>query len=336
MASKEDIEPKKSTSPVQVDEAGMHTSQRGRRRKVTKYWEMENFDNSEASDFQRESDMNSEDDMVIASDDDWPADTCSKPKEDEIKAEESVDGTKYFQFEVKPYHIVKSRLGRKVFKCEICSGVYRHSFSLKRHYIRNHINYAFVSRTDLLHCNIALDKVGNDPRDDGATSGEKVPEVLPNGDIAGNSNDSLSGAEDDGVKEAKEDCDGSVVRDEESNSNEENSIPGSSKECVQNPDSNHENEAEEDSKLQEKSEVNGELKEDSPAEEEAELVRTPDLFRCNVCEKLFDCITDLKAHLANHPESSSKAFACDKCDMKFTHKQNLMRHTAVHTGQSIS
>ena len=59
-----------------------------------------------------------------------------------------------YQFDLKSRHVVKSRLGRKVFKCDICMAVYRHAFSLKRHYIRNHINYNYVTKGDLQNCQI--------------------------------------------------------------------------------------------------------------------------------------------------------------------------------------
>lgn len=62
-----------------------------------------------------------------------------------------------FQFDLKPHHIVKSRLGRKVFKCDICVQVYRHAFSLKRHYIRNHINYNYVTKADVQNCQITTE-----------------------------------------------------------------------------------------------------------------------------------------------------------------------------------
>ncbi|ELT97426.1 hypothetical protein CAPTEDRAFT_106245, partial [Capitella teleta] len=55
-----------------------------------------------------------------------------------------INCARYFEEQNIPYHIVLSRLGRKVFQCDVCSGIYRHSFSLKRHYIRNHVNHAFV------------------------------------------------------------------------------------------------------------------------------------------------------------------------------------------------
>ena len=63
----------------------------------------------------------------------------------------------YYHFEVQPHHFVKGRLGRKNFKCDICSGVYRHAFSLKRHYIRTHINHRYVPKADLINCKVSED-----------------------------------------------------------------------------------------------------------------------------------------------------------------------------------
>ena len=66
----------------------------------------------------------------------------------------SIAETDKYQFDLRPHHVVKSRIGRKVFKCDICMAVYRHAFSLKRHYIRNHINYTYVTKGDLQNCQI--------------------------------------------------------------------------------------------------------------------------------------------------------------------------------------
>ena len=102
---------------------------------------------------------------------------------------ESIDTTRpvadcagYYQFEVKPYHMVKSRLGRKVFQCDICSGVYRHTFSLKRHYIRNHINYKYVSKTDRLNCNINYCDADNISVASSALDKDPSPASLSDGD----------------------------------------------------------------------------------------------------------------------------------------------------------
>ena len=44
--------------------------------------------------------------------------------------------------------------GRRVFRCDICSGVYRHSFSLKRHYVRCHINFKYLTKVDIIQCGV--------------------------------------------------------------------------------------------------------------------------------------------------------------------------------------
>ncbi len=158
----------------------MHTSQRGRRRKVTKYWEMEisNFEDDDDSNGEEPGEIvsvkcekvaaagiNSDDDEEsLLSDENWSGQSPSNsnhgaadlgsPDLGDVHAGQG----EYFQFEVQPHHIVKSRIGRKIFKCDICSSIYRHGFSLKRHFIRNHINYKYVSPTDLLNCCVSSGK----------------------------------------------------------------------------------------------------------------------------------------------------------------------------------
>ena len=61
---------------------------------------------------------------------------------------------KYFQFQFEPGHIEKGKRGQKVFVCDICHGIFKRSFSLKRHYLRFHINFALVSPRDLNNCAI--------------------------------------------------------------------------------------------------------------------------------------------------------------------------------------
>ena len=74
---------------------------------------------------------------------------------------------RYFQFELLPVHTERrNRLGRKMFECDVCAGVYRHSFSLKRHYLRNHINRRYVSRVDALNCKLTYHGGGDDGVED--------------------------------------------------------------------------------------------------------------------------------------------------------------------------
>jgi len=60
-----------------------------------------------------------------------------------------------YSFELGRHHVV-SQNGKKVYKCDICLGFYKHMFSLKRHYLRNHINYKYLSKADMTNCLINL------------------------------------------------------------------------------------------------------------------------------------------------------------------------------------
>lgn len=64
-----------------------------------------------------------------------------------------------FQFQVKSFHIVNARQGKKQFKCDVCTGTYQHAFSLKRHFLRTHVNYKYLSEADITNCNINLNLV---------------------------------------------------------------------------------------------------------------------------------------------------------------------------------
>jgi KRAB domain-containing zinc finger protein len=362
----------------------MHTSQRGRRRKVTKYWEMENQEISEVSDFQRDSDMNSDDDdMTIASDDDWSVNGRDDQMKDDLSAE--TDGDQFFHFELQPYHIVLSLLGRKVFQCDICSGIYRHSFSLKRHYIRNHVNHVFVSTTDLLHCNITINKTVEKveveeeeereedekrSEEDENVSNDAEEEAEKNAELENVENNSESDGEakpdrEDTEEKKSENVPAAPIVEEapQSNDSEDGKIENENEQScddarpmAKSPEHNGEEKPadassetkeepkKDDEKADDSKEGSPEIDQNSNSssevnsnQSEQEGIKPPQrmtgLYRCNVCEKLFDCIPDLKTHLTNHPESSSKAYACDKCNMKFSHKPNLMRHAAVHTGK---
>lgn len=65
-----------------------------------------------------------------------------------------------YQFQLLPIHVQQRGDARtgvfKVFKCDICAMVYRHVFSLKRHFLRCHINYKYLTATDITNCGIHL------------------------------------------------------------------------------------------------------------------------------------------------------------------------------------
>ena len=240
---------------------------------------------------------------------------ATEDKLDSGKSTQAHDPEK-FHFKLKKHHITKSRHGRKVFRCDICSGIYRHAFSLKRHYIRNHINLKYVSRADILNCQINPESQDMEPSDNGVESpsqGSGIVQDSKNG-LAGQSDQTTNGP-----GATRQQCDKPVSDSLHSKTNPD----GKDKDISKSDDSskvNTQDSASEQNSLDQ-----------SNAKEKKQL---SGLFRCNVCSGIFDTAALLKSHLDNHPNfPSSKAFACDQCDMKFAHKQNLRRHLAVHTGE---
>jgi hypothetical protein len=61
-----------------------------------------------------------------------------------------------FLFQLEPVHQMKLSDGQKLFACDICSGVYQHCFSLKRHYLRSHINHRYLTERDISNCGITV------------------------------------------------------------------------------------------------------------------------------------------------------------------------------------
>ena len=68
----------------------------------------------------------------------------------------SSEANYYYQFRFEPFHVDKGKRSQTVFVCDICRGVFKRSFSLKRHYLRFHINFALLSPRDLNNCAIVV------------------------------------------------------------------------------------------------------------------------------------------------------------------------------------
>ncbi|KAK6177763.1 hypothetical protein SNE40_015799 [Patella caerulea] len=67
-----------------------------------------------------------------------------------LKTENS---SNYFEFHVgKRHHVIRHRDGKKMYECELCDVTYLKPFSLKRHFLRTHINCQYVSSRDLINC----------------------------------------------------------------------------------------------------------------------------------------------------------------------------------------
>uniref|UniRef100_A0A1B6FYD7 C2H2-type domain-containing protein n=1 Tax=Cuerna arida TaxID=1464854 RepID=A0A1B6FYD7_9HEMI len=157
------------------------------------------------------------------------------------------DNIAKFCFQVNISQIINISDQEKLYSCDICSGVYGRGFSLKRHYLKTHINHKHISKHDLHNCGIAVD-----------------PSVAR------------------GVRKKKKTKDDSppVV----SNLSPPNDIP--------------------------------------------------DLYRCHTCHQCFMLISDLKAHLMEHPpisvrnlaENNFKNYTCAKCDARYQNKKMFLRH----------
>jgi hypothetical protein len=61
-----------------------------------------------------------------------------------------------FLFQLESVHQMKLSDGQKLFACDICSCVYQHCFSLKRHYLRSHINHRYLTERDISNCGITV------------------------------------------------------------------------------------------------------------------------------------------------------------------------------------
>lgn len=67
------------------------------------------------------------------------------------------DNLTKFSFQVDAKQVIELPDGQKLYTCDICSGVYHRGFSLKRHYLKTHINYKHISKRDLHNCGILFD-----------------------------------------------------------------------------------------------------------------------------------------------------------------------------------
>lgn len=171
------------------------------------------------------------------------------PSSAQLLAEiENSDNLTKFSFQVDAKQIRELPDGQKLFTCDICSGVYHRGFSLKRHYLKTHINYKHISKRDLHNCGILLD-----------------PSI-----------------EKGGARKKQ------LIKDD-------------SPPVVTN--------------LSPPSDI-------------------PDLYRCHTCLKCFMLISDLQAHLMDHPpvsvqnmtEDQLKSYTCPKCKARYQKKKLYLIH----------
>ena len=295
-----------STASVQ-SEAVASISQRGRRRSAKKYWQIEETaDPREAAEAAGELYGVTDDEPVI--DDARLAASDVGKSVEPGNADKPEDAGRYFQFELLPVHTgSRNRLGRKMFECDVCAGVYRHSFSLKRHYLRNHINRRYISRVDALNCNLMF--CGDDDDDDDVAAAAGRRRGLRR---SASSADAVSGGDD--RKRATE----SASVSPES---------GSSASRCGDDGAMLQMDVEEIDAGADVADSDG----DKPRRKANDFAG---LYRCYVCERHVDSVAELKAHVCDSRVTggTGKRFACRHCQMQFRHRQNLVRHELVHTG----
>lgn len=81
--------------------------------------------------------------------------------EDKRKMKEIEEDWRYF-FRWREYQfgflnrIIISVNNRRMYKCNICGGLYRYKFSFKRYYLRNYINCQYFSKVVVINCMISV------------------------------------------------------------------------------------------------------------------------------------------------------------------------------------
>ncbi|OWF44053.1 uncharacterized protein LOC110458823 [Mizuhopecten yessoensis] len=247
-----------------------------------------------------------------------------------------------YLFSLRP-HFGTTQNGRRVYRCDVCSGVYKHTFSLKRHYLRNHVNCRYLSRADITNCMILIGQqqlaiLKSNEKD----LLQKIDETLVQTSNEDESNDTQRS--DNESLDKKEEVSDSGSKENEMEVDIDSSKTDASK--IQSSTNSTEKDLH-DSQKEQISESSTEVKikeenltEESPDDEmqsasDKPLPSKAGLYKCNICYKLFDEIEALKLHTQDHPKVLDvKGFSCDRCHMRFTYKQNLVRHQMVHEGET--
>ena len=271
----------------------------------------------------------------------------------------------FYQFVLLPKQVIAGKQGRKVYKCDICLGDYRHAFSLKRHYIRNHINYKYVSQTDLLNCNISKDQqdiVNKRVRDVMDAASNETDRDIKDAHTLKKSTKKSETVESEGKAETTDGPNCGFILN----------VPKHISAFSKNADKKQSSEIKNTCNQTGTSEYSGNedtsKAENRNVEDETENVKHPEsekglnnetmtsavnneghlppvetfpnlsgLYRCNICDQLFQTKETLLTHSDEHKDlPNENLFSCDQCDGKFSHKQNLMRHKqTIHSGRFL-
>jgi hypothetical protein len=193
--------------------------------------------------------------------------------------------------------IATSVNNRCMYKCNICGGLYRHKFSLKRHYLRNHINCQYLSKAAITNCMISV-------------SSQYHSMVKENGKEAMNNIHNHIHIKIEEADTSLDEKSDEVAND--TNEEESSDTASNNEEIINEPGVD----------------IN-------PDEKYTESGLFPGLYRCNACSKLFDKAPELTDHTKEHSEiPDAKTFACSLCNMTFKFKMNLVRHQLVHEGKT--
>ena len=245
--------------------------------------------------------------------------------------EENLVTNHQFLFEVTLTHksVPKDAPKRIKYACDICEVQYRKPVSLKRHYLREHINQKYLSEDDV---QLLTHK--------GAISSAKVDaDVDPDADDNDTPDSSLlsTSVQTDG---ASENCGDVQIKQEPVESNDSSVVSKEEQTPVQSGDSTGK-------PVTESGEV-GVKPKVKRAEMEKNLKSKPvegkgtfsysgtegihDAFRCHLCVQLFPSVEKLKYHLAqdSHRTKGDKQFACDRCNLRFRFRHNYQRHVDSH------
>ncbi|GFQ99504.1 uncharacterized protein TNCT_427761 [Trichonephila clavata] len=197
-----------------------------------------------------------------------------------------------FLFRIQDFHATEISKGETLFKCHICRGMYKQKFSLKRHFLRNHIGAEYISTADLSNCKI------------NAPNGEEVK--LP----VQEESKMLSGRK-------RFRTDNEVFLE----SNKNRHMPGLYK-CHRCPGIRFDLETELKIHYDRHSNFNRDLQnKPSTSKHEARGV-----YYCKRCSLSFDVEADYTGHLLSHPNGKR----CKYCEKEFSTTANRKRHEQIH------
>ncbi|CAG5136809.1 unnamed protein product [Candidula unifasciata] len=86
-------------------------------------------------------------------DDECPCMASNKSVKSHSSVKDKPD-TFVIHFTLLPEHKSLSADNKIIYRCDVCDGAYNHAFSLKRHYLSVHVNHRYLSRDDILSCQI--------------------------------------------------------------------------------------------------------------------------------------------------------------------------------------